>query len=170
MADQEGAASLIFSPRIQASLWTHMFNKCVVRLGTREAYLKRREILRCLESDVAEGAYAPRPMHGYLSAPKGKGVARFIPVFSFQDFAVYFGCVRAFDERLAELAVQNTYGGWSLGGKRRDFEEERAKASIGAARSSPSAQQLVDDAFDLGVSVPISAYNRWDWLENWSQY
>jgi len=171
VVDEQAAASLIFDPRVQSSLWDHMFNKCVVRLGPREQYRQRQETLKQLETDVAKGAYAPRPIHGYLSSPKGMGVARFIPVLSYQDFAVYFGCVRAFDEQLAELAVEDTYGGWSLGGKRRDFEAQHARASINSARSTPPMSEPVnDDLFDLGVSIPISSYNRWAWMENWCQY
>jgi hypothetical protein len=78
-----------------------------------------------------------------------------VPVLSFQDVAVYFACVKAFDEKLASLAVEDTYGGWSLGGKRREFEENQAKASFDS---------------DLDVYVPVSVYNRSAWVENWQQY
>lgn len=137
----------------QADLWIHMFKKCLIRLGTHDEYQRRASILEQLQSEVEAGSYSPKPILGFLSAPKGRGVVRFIPIFSVPDLAIYFGCVKAFDEELAGLAIQDTFGGWSLGGKRRELEQARA-----------------DELIDPGASTPPSSYNKWAWLENWQQF
>lgn len=132
-----------------------MYKESVIRLVSKEEYRNREKLLAQLEKEVERGCYSPRPIHSFLSTPKANGIARFVPVLSFQDVAVYFACVKTFDEKLASLAVENTYGGWSLGGKRREFEEKQARAMFDS---------------DLDVSVPVSVYNRSAWVENWQQY
>lgn len=157
----------------QASLWEHMFKKCVVRLGCGNDYHRREDLLAEIEAEVLDGAYSPSAIHGFLSCAKGQGVPRFVPVPAYRDLAVYFGCVRAFDETLADLAVEDTYGGWSLGGKRREFEEQQAKEMFDSAISTPLSQEELDElglGDILDTSVPVSSYNRWAWVENWSQY
>ncbi len=143
--------SIVLDRKSQESLWQHMFKKSVVRLGSAEEFRARSEILAHLVTELKTGAYSPRPVHGFLSAPKGNGVARFVPVLTYQDVCVYFGCVKAFDEKLSSLAVPDTFGGWSLGGKRRSREEDQAVDAISA-------------------SMPVSAYNRWAWVANWQQF
>src|SRR5882762_7927438 len=116
--------ALVFDPDIQRDLWKHMFKKCLVRLGTAAEFSNRKKLLSDLEQELDAGSYVTRPVVGFLSAHKGSGVARFIPVLHYLDVAVYFACVKAFDEKLAALAVEDTFGGWSLGGKRREVERE----------------------------------------------
>ena len=99
-----------------------MFKQCVIRLGTNAAYKDRKKLLQDIEHEIMSGAYSPRPIHGFLSVPKGNGVARFVPVLTCYDFAVYFACVKAFDELLALTAVEDTFGGWTLAACQREPE------------------------------------------------
>lgn len=142
---------IALDPRSQKGIWEYMRKDSIIRLLTKDEASRRVQLLVALKKEVAGGAYSPRPIHGFLSAPKANGVPRFIPVLSWQDVAVYFGCIKAFDQRIAELAVEGTFGGWALGGKRRQIEEEQAAAMMDA-------------------SVPGSSYNRWAWVQNWQQF
>lgn len=163
--------SVLLDPKKQSALWDHMLKKCVIRLGTSDDYRNRKELLAEIEQTLLAGAYSPEPIHGFLSTPKGSGVARFIPVLSFRDLAVYFGCVMAFDEKLASLAVDDTYGGFSLGGSRWHSEEEQAKESFTSALPRDLSCELGDcDLADLALYMPVSAYNRWAWVDSWCQY
>lgn len=163
--------SIILDTKRQSALWEHMLKKCVIRLGTGDDYRQRKELLAGIEQSLLAGAYSPEPIHGFLSTPKGSGVARFIPVLSFRDLAVYFGCVMAFDEKLASLAVDDTYGGFSLGGSRWHSEEEQAKESFTSALPRDLSCELGDcDLADLALYMPVSAYNRWAWVDSWCQY
>jgi len=92
---------------------------------------------------------------GFLSAPKDKSVARFIPVLTYQDTAVYFCCTQHVDKALAASAVEQTYGAWRLGGARRDMEEKQALELLGG-EGCPS--------------MPPSCYNRSAWMRNWRKY
>jgi hypothetical protein len=90
----------------QGDLWTHMFKKCNVRMGCSADYLNRAALLESIAADVHAGRFRPT-MHGFLSSSKGNGVARFVPVLTYESTAVYFACVKALDEICADLAVEN---------------------------------------------------------------
>jgi len=99
--------------------------------------------------------YSPAKPHGFLSTPKQTSVARFVPVFNHADTAVYFACLQCVDQKLAAAAVPQTFGGWSIGGARREIEEREALELFGGEDS---------------LSIPTSCYNRAAWVRNWSQF
>ena len=138
--------------RSQRDFLSHIFNKAIVRLGTRAEYRARWGMLDELRSDVDGGAYAPRRLQGFLAMPRSFALPRFVPIFSVRDYALFFACVRAIDECSAAEAVEGTFGGWSLGGRRRKREAEFAEAIIDPG---PYAE---------------SVYRRDKWFENWQQY
>ena len=57
-----------------------MASTSAVRLMSTADYRNRRRLLQELIASVNSGSYAPAGVCGFLSAPKGNGVARFIPV------------------------------------------------------------------------------------------
>jgi len=130
-----------------------MMSRCAIPLVSRDEYRGRKMILGALIEQVNEGSYSPQPLHGFLSAPKANSVARFIPVFSRSDTAVYFACLQQIDRQLASAAVPDTFGGWQLGGARRNTEES-------------AALELLGEDF----SIPQSCYNRAAWVQNWNQF
>lgn len=171
-----------------------MFKKCNVRMGCSADYLNRAALLESIADDVHAGRFRPT-MHGFLSSSKGNGVARFVPVLTYESTAVYFACVKALDEICADLAVENTFGGWSLGGKRRKSEEQVVKALLSepqpvlagteangeppvAAAPTPTvnAEQpeepdILDDSdIDVPGSMPSSPYNKAAWVANWQEF
>ena len=118
----------------QGPLWKHMATRCSVPLVSREEYRNRKTNLKAILEQVNDGGYSPSKPHGFLSAPKQSSVARFIPVFTHTDTAVYFACLQAVDQKLASAAVPGTYGGWQLGGARRSIEEKEALEIFGWRR------------------------------------
>jgi len=138
-----------------------MYKECTVRLISKNEYSNRKELINKIEHEVLNGNYSPKPIHGFLSAPKANNVARFIPVLNYQDVSVYFGCVKTFDEDLAESAIEDTFGLWTLGGKRKEYEEKQAKKIVKEAKIEYS---FMDDY------APISTYNRFAWVNNWGDY
>lgn len=55
---------------------------------------------------------------------KGHGVARQIPIYNLADYSVYYYCVRKLEHVIAKNRVKGTYGGWSMGGKIRQTENQ----------------------------------------------
>ncbi len=141
--------------RNQDGLWKHMAKTCAVRLMSNEDYRRRKVLLESAIDDVNNGAYSPQRIHGFLSAPKGASVARFIPVFTFIDTAVYFACMQHIDKKLASAAVDQTFGGWQLGTARREIEEREA-LGLFSGEGCPS--------------MPPSCYNRAAWMKHWQEY
>jgi hypothetical protein len=155
-------------PKSQSHLWKHMFYKCAVRLGSKEEYKQRESTLSYLQKQIDTDSYSPDP-HGFLSVPKGSLVTRFVPVFSYCDYSVYFACVGNFDEQLSKMAVDGTFGGWSLGGSIRKKEEEWAKDTFRRSTAKNSSDADVD-LESISASVPASAYDPWAWVRHWNQY
>ena len=132
-----------------------MAKTSAVRLLNSDQYKRRKSMLVEAIDDVNSGSYSPQAVHGFLSAPKGASVARFIPVLTCIDTAVYFACMQHIDKKLASVAVEQTFGGWQLGTARRDMEEQEALALFGG-EGCPS--------------MPPSCYNRTAWMRHWQEY
>ena len=132
-----------------------MAKSCPIRLMSEDEYKNRRALLNSAMDEVNDGSYTPRRVHGFLSAPKGCSVARFIPVLTFTDTAVYVACMQQIDKKLAGAAVENTFGGWQLGTARREIEEREAIALFNG-EGCPS--------------MPQSCYNRAAWSKHWQKY
>jgi hypothetical protein len=153
--------ALFLDSRLQKDLWKHMYKKSEVPLCNKTDYENRQTILERISKDIDNGIYTPQPIHGYITSLKGNNVARFIPVFSYEDIAVYFGCIKVFDQRFTELAVPGTFGGWSLGGARRNFEKKHA---CSVYEDMPPRKDYFDEY------TPISSFNRNAWFENWQKF
>jgi hypothetical protein len=148
-----GNAQLVYQE--QKGLWRHMATQCAVPLVTRDQYRDRVTNLKAIIGRVNDGGYSPAKPHGFLSTPKQNSVARFVPVFQHADTAVYFACLQCVDQKLAAAAVPSTFGGWFIGGARREMEEKQALGLFGGEDS---------------LSIPTSCYNRAAWVKNWSQF
>jgi hypothetical protein len=95
MATPETVSRLPY--RSQKDLWRHMMKQCAVPLLGKEEFGDRERQLQVLVKQVNQGSYSPMHLHGFLSAAKQNSVARFIPVFTYQDTAVYFACLQEID-------------------------------------------------------------------------
>lgn len=146
----------IFEYRVQQRFIEHLFKDSLIRLGSRREYEARKSILDAVARDVSQATYLPQPDIGLLSMPKGGGVPRFVPVLSLRDYIVYYACVASVDEALTALATEDTFGGWRLGGGRRQREGSRAR-------------RLIADAIDDHYGPP-SAFNPAAWVENWNEF
>jgi len=132
-----------------------MATRCAVPLVSRAEYKNRKVNLKAILGQVNDGGYSPSKLHGFLSTPKQNSVARFVPVFTYSDTAVYFACMQTVDKSLAAKAIPSTFGGWQLGGARRSMEEREALQMFGGEDS---------------LSIPQSCYNRAAWIRYWNQF
>lgn len=149
----------------QDRLWQHLKEQSPVPILSGEDYRNRKEIWSNIESEVNEGRYHTRPIHGFLSAPKSNGIPRFIPILSMYENTVYWACVKTFDKELANLAIPDTFGGWSMGSERRTKEEANAREIY-----DEQASFKYDEMGDFIEYIPVSAYDRTKWFENWQNF
>ena len=73
---------------------------------------------------MKERRYYPSIPHRYIDRDKGKGVTRVIPVFTLKDYCVYYYCIKKIEDKIAYNRVENTFGGWTLGGLMRKSEND----------------------------------------------
>lgn len=64
---------------------------------------------------------------------KGYGVARTIPVFCIEDYIVYYFCIKELEDIISGNHAENTFGGWTLGGKLRRQENWEIESDMGSS-------------------------------------
>ena len=76
-------------------------------------------------SSISSAHYAPGIPETEIVMNKGFGVSRTVPVFCIEDYLVFYFCIKELEDVLCVNRTENTFGGWSLGGKLR--KQERAE-------------------------------------------
>ncbi|PKM92383.1 MAG: hypothetical protein CVU81_00740 [Euryarchaeota archaeon HGW-Euryarchaeota-1] len=77
-----------------------------------------------LYKKIQELTYYPSVPHCYIDRDKGNGVTRIVPVFTLEDYCVYYYCIKKIEDKIAYNRVENTFGGWTLGGLMRKSEDD----------------------------------------------
>jgi hypothetical protein len=89
---------------------------------------EREAVVRRVFESIVSAKYAPSIPEAEIVMNKGFGVARTIPVFCIEDYIVYYFCIKELEDVLCGNRVQNTFGGWTLGGKIRGKESEEIES------------------------------------------
>ena len=89
---------------------------------------ERKQLLDSVFDEIESARYAPGIPEAELVMNKGHGVARTIPVFSMQDYCVYYFCIKELEDVLCGNRTPNTFGGWSLGGSLRKQEHDEIES------------------------------------------
>ncbi|MFC1645997.1 RNA-directed DNA polymerase, partial [Candidatus Omnitrophota bacterium] len=77
-----------------------------------------------LYDEILKRKYYPSIPNCYIDRDKGRGVTRIIPVFILKDYCVYYYCIKKIEDKIAYNRVENTFGGWTLGGLMRKSEND----------------------------------------------
>ncbi len=105
-------------------------------------FQKKNQFLKEIFSKIQNRAYTPDLPLLEIIENKGYGVARVIPVFTLQDYCVYYYCVKKLEIILAGNRTPNTFGGWSMGGvsrKRENLEIDLQLQNYGRYSFNPNA-------------------------------
>jgi hypothetical protein len=121
---------------------------------------KERFIKLVYDSIVTKRYYPSTPIR-YIDIDKGNGVARTVPVFDLKDYCVYYFCIKILESKIAINRVQNTFGGWTLGGVMRQTEDEEVSIS------SPVIED-VDDMIEASTN-PYS-FNPYAWSKVYGDF
>lgn len=109
--------------------------------------IDRRKIIDETYALISDNEYSPNHPEIVIDLDKGYGVARYIPILTPTDYAVYFFCILTIDEELAAKRVEGTYGGWSMGGAIRKKEKEEDELWADMPRPSPSQYTFDPSAY-----------------------
>lgn len=85
---------------------------------------EKDSLIESVYNEIKTSRYAPSLPENEIFMNKGHGVARIVPVFSIKDYCVYYFCIKELEDVLCGNRTQNTFGGWTLGGKIRKKEQE----------------------------------------------
>lgn len=95
----------------------------------------REATVRKVFDSIVSARYAASIPEAEIVINKGHGVARTVPVFCIEDYIVYYFCIKELEDVLCGNRTDNTFGGWSLGGKLRRLETADVELDAGFSSS-----------------------------------
>jgi len=111
-----------------------------------------------LYKEIQERRYYPSIPHCYIDRDKGNGVTRVIPVFTLKDYCVYYYCIKKIEDKIAYNRIENTFGGWTLGGLMRKSENDEME------KRRKNFNRYEDFISELhGVSISEYSFNPAAW-------
>lgn len=111
-----------------------------------------------LYKEIYERKYYPSVPSCYIDRDKGNGVTRVIPVFTLKDYCVYYYCIKKIEDKIAYNRVENTFGGWTLGGLMRKSENDEME------KKRKNFNRREDFMAELhGISVSEYSFNPAAW-------
>jgi hypothetical protein len=110
-------------PSKQLKLWKKLRTESVIPVVDTETYKRRAEILSALQQKIRRCDYHPQQVLGFLGLCKSSGATRFVPVFSVEDFSVYYACTSALQDTLC-FDIEGVYGGWRMSANVDSNQEE----------------------------------------------
>jgi len=109
---------------------------------------------------IESRCYYPSTPNKYIDRDKGNGVTRIIPVFSLEDYCVYYYCIKKIEDKIAYNRIENTFGGWTLGGLIRRGEDDEME------KRKKDYDHYEDFIADLkGISVSQYSFNPAAWAK-----
>lgn len=91
---------------------------------------EKEELIDSVYKSIISVRYAASIPEAEIIINKGYGVARTVPVFCIEDYCVYYFCIKELEDVLCVNRTDNTFGGWSLGGKIRKKEYEEIECEL----------------------------------------
>ena len=111
-----------------------------------------------LYRQIEERRYYPFVPRCYIDLDKGNGVTRIVPVFTLKDYCVYYYCIKKIEDKIAYNRVENTFGGWTLGGLMRKSENDEME------KKRKHFNRYEDFIAELhGISVSEYSFNPVAW-------
>lgn len=112
-----------FIKLVDARFFKHLNTKSLIPFKVQE---KRADFLGVVYDKLLSKIlnYKPKSPRKYISIPKNRYVIRMVPTFEIDDYCVYYFCLKVLEDYIAENRVAGTFGGFRLGGKLRDKENQ----------------------------------------------
>ena len=120
----------------------------------------KREFVEKLYSEIQSWNYYPSTPQHYVELDKGNGVVRITPIFTLEDYGVFYYCIKKMEAQIALNRVANTFGGWTLGGAIREREEDEMRQR---EEESDLHESSIADA--MGISIFEHSFNPLAWVK-----
>lgn len=118
-----------FNRWFNRDFWKAFTNKALP-IKVPERLNERRELIERVYESISSARYAPGIPEAEIVMNKGHGVARTVPVFCIEDYLVYYFCIKELEDVLCGNRTDNTFGGWTLGGKLRQQEKSEIECEF----------------------------------------
>lgn len=113
-----------------------------------------------LYKEIQEKNYYPSVPSCHIDRDKGNGVARVVPVFTLKDYCLYYYCIKKIEDKIAYNRIENTFGGWTLGGLMRKSEDSEME------KRRKNFNRYEDFMAELhGISVSEYSFNPIAWAK-----
>ena len=100
-----------------------------------------------------------RPFRNVISIEiKAMELLRIVPVFTLKDYCVYYYCIKKIEDKIAYNRVENTFGGWTLGGLMRKSEDDEMEKR---RRNYNHYEDFIAELH--GISVSEYSFNPTAW-------
>jgi hypothetical protein len=146
-----------FTKYFNSSFWKFFQGKQAL-FNVPSAGLQRENFIENLYHEIIQRKYYPSVPKISLNINKGHGVTRIIPVFEIKDYCIYYYCIKKLEGKIAFNRVENTFGGWTLGGLMRRGENE--EMATRKARFDKREEEIAELA---GISAPDYSFNPAAW-------
>lgn len=112
-----------FIKLVDNRFFKHLLTRSLIPFVTKE---KRINFLGIVYDELLANLvnYKPKPPRKYVSFPKSKYVIRMLPTFELADYCIYYFCLKVLEDYIAENRIEGTYGGFRLGGRLREKENQ----------------------------------------------
>lgn len=91
---------------------------------------EKEALLKEVFESIVSARYTPSIPEAEMVINKGHGVARTVPVFCIKDYCVYYFCIKELEDILCGERTTNTFGGWTLGGNLRKYENSEIECEL----------------------------------------
>jgi hypothetical protein len=128
-----------------------VFTKIVNETSIKETDITFSEYKTKLEDlydKISSNNYFPTNPRDYLMLPKSEYVARTVPLLTYIDESFYYFACKIIEENIAENRVENTFGGWRLGTKLKEKEEDDLEI----------------------IKYVYKSYDPYLWTDNWKKF
>ena len=146
-----------FSTRFPKNFWSVINRQYFDELEPETTETVLEGVHNALRSET----YSPSKPRYYMDKDKGLGVLRRIPVLEPKDYAVYFYALSMIEEKIAANRIDNTYGGWSLGGLLHNSEDKQLRPLLG---------KLIAIEANDASAMPTFSYNEYAWAAYYGDY
>ncbi len=130
-----------FSVWFNRDFWKAFKNQ-TIPIKIPQTAKEKTDLIEKVYFAIRSAQYAPSIPETEIVINKGHGVARTVPVFCIEDYCVYYFCIKELEDILCGNRIENTFGGWRLGGKLRkqeQFEIECELTDYGRYSFNPNA-------------------------------